>query len=134
MIRRLTLVDFMAHGRTVIDLPPGLTALTGPNNSGKSAVVEALRCLTENPPPKHCIRHGAADLCRNVVTGGKGAKPRAEFGDQGVGRILAPVLAARSGVGDHGDSGHGVPLFRGQRRRTASGSGGGANFQRGRRR
>lgn len=51
----------MAHGRTVIDLPPGLTALTGPNNSGKSAVVEALRCLTENPPPKHCIRHGAAE-------------------------------------------------------------------------
>ncbi|BAH77085.1 AAA family ATPase [Solidesulfovibrio magneticus] len=61
MIRRLTLVDFMAHGRTVIDLPPGLTALTGPNNSGKSAVVEALRCLTENPPPRHCIRHGAAE-------------------------------------------------------------------------
>ncbi|MEF2145857.1 MAG: signaling protein, partial [Desulfovibrionaceae bacterium] len=31
-----------------------------PNNSGKSAIVEALRCLATNPPPKHVIRHGAA--------------------------------------------------------------------------
>ena len=67
MIRRLTLVDFMAHGRTVIDLPPGLTALTGPNNSGKSAVVEALRCLAQNPPPRHVIRHGAAEARVSVT-------------------------------------------------------------------
>jgi exonuclease SbcC len=61
MITRLTLTDFMAHGRTVIDFAPGLNVLTGPNNTGKSAVVEALRCLSENPPPRHVIRHGAAE-------------------------------------------------------------------------
>ncbi|MHC1788245.1 AAA family ATPase [Solidesulfovibrio sp.] len=61
MIVRLTLTDFMAHGRTEFLLAPGLNVLTGPNNTGKSAVVEALRCLSENPPPKHVIRHGAPE-------------------------------------------------------------------------
>lgn len=61
MITRLTLLDFMAHGHTVFDLSPGLNVLTGPNNTGKSAVVEALRCLARNPPPRHVIRHGAAE-------------------------------------------------------------------------
>lgn len=61
MITRLTLIDFMAHARTEFALAPGLNVLTGPNNTGKSAVVEALRCLAENPPPRHVIRHGAAE-------------------------------------------------------------------------
>lgn len=51
----------MAHGRTVMDLAPGLNVLCGPNNTGKSAVVEALRCLTSNPTPRHVIRHGATE-------------------------------------------------------------------------
>ena len=41
------------HAATVLDFPPGLSVLTGPNNIGKSAVVEALRCLTQNPVPHH---------------------------------------------------------------------------------
>lgn len=61
MIRCLTLENFMAHGRTELALGPGLTALTGPNNVGKSAVVEALRCLALNPSPRHVIRHGAKE-------------------------------------------------------------------------
>ena len=61
MITRLTLIDFMAHVRTEFVLAPGLNVLTGPNNTGKSAVVEALRCLAENPPPRHFIRHGAPE-------------------------------------------------------------------------
>ena len=36
-----------------------MTVLTGPNNSGKSSIVEALRCIATNPLPKHFIRHGA---------------------------------------------------------------------------
>lgn len=63
MIRRILLENFMAHEHTVIDLAPGVTVLTGPNNTGKSAVVEALRCLatnpSRNPNPKLFIRHGA---------------------------------------------------------------------------
>lgn len=51
----------MAHERTEIELGPGVNALTGPNNSGKSAVVEALRCVATNPVPKFYIRHGATE-------------------------------------------------------------------------
>ncbi|EPR35495.1 DNA repair ATPase-like protein [Alkalidesulfovibrio alkalitolerans DSM 16529] len=61
MLSRLVLENFMAHGRTEIEFGPGLTVLTGPNNAGKSAVVEALRCLVTNPTPKHFIRHGAKE-------------------------------------------------------------------------
>lgn len=59
MMTRLTLTNFMAHAATTFEFPPGLSVLTGPNNTGKSAVVEALRCLTQNPAPRHVIRHGA---------------------------------------------------------------------------
>ena len=51
----------MAHARTEFALAPGLNVLTGPNNTGKSAVVEALRCLAANPAPRHVIRHGASE-------------------------------------------------------------------------
>lgn len=51
----------MAHERTELELGPGINALTGPNNTGKSAIVEALRCVTSNPVPKHYIRHGAKE-------------------------------------------------------------------------
>ena len=61
MLTRLILENFMAHGRTELPLGPGLTVLTGPNNVGKSAVVEALRCLASNPTPRHYIRHGAKE-------------------------------------------------------------------------
>ncbi len=70
MLVKLTLENYLAHGRTVIELGPGLTVLVGPNNSGKSAVVEGLRCLATNPAPKHFIRHGA-----------KLARVEAEFSD-----------------------------------------------------
>lgn len=59
MIKRILLENFMAHKRTELCLGPGVNALTGPNNTGKSALVEALRCVATNPVPKHYIRHGA---------------------------------------------------------------------------
>jgi exonuclease SbcC len=67
MIRKIILTDFMAHAATEIELGPGLTVLTGPNNSGKSAVVEALRCLAVNPTPKYYIRHGAKEARVEIV-------------------------------------------------------------------
>lgn len=50
-----------------MELGPGVTALTGPNNTGKSALVEALRCVAENPTPKHFIRHGEKEARVTVV-------------------------------------------------------------------
>jgi exonuclease SbcC len=41
MIKRPKISDYMAHKETELELGPGVTVLTGPNNSGKSAVVEA---------------------------------------------------------------------------------------------
>jgi DNA repair exonuclease SbcCD ATPase subunit len=59
LIKNLYLENFMAHQATSIDLSSGVTVITGPNNIGKSAVVEAVRYLVYNPAPKNVIRHGA---------------------------------------------------------------------------
>jgi len=61
MITKIVLENFMAHEHTELELGPGVNALTGPNNTGKSAIVEALRCVSTNPVPKHYIRHGAKE-------------------------------------------------------------------------
>lgn len=61
MITKIVLKDFMAHSHTELELGPGVNALTGPNNTGKSAIVEALRCVATNPVPRHYIRHGAKE-------------------------------------------------------------------------
>ena len=68
MLRRITLENFMAHARTVIDLADGLTVLVGPNNCGKSAVVEALRTLCCNDNADHLLRHGAKQCAITVET------------------------------------------------------------------
>ena len=61
----------MAHKATSIELSPGVTVITGPNNIGKSAVVEAIRYLVYNPSPKNVIRHGAkkAVVCLELDSG-----------------------------------------------------------------
>jgi len=61
MIKKIIIDNFMAHEHTELELGSGLTILTGGNNTGKSAVVEALRCLATNPMPSHNIRHGAKE-------------------------------------------------------------------------
>jgi len=70
VIRSLTLTNFMAHASTTMELAPGLNVLCGPNNTGKSAVVEALRCLSQNPAPRHVIRHGAKEARVEVLLDG----------------------------------------------------------------
>jgi DNA repair exonuclease SbcCD ATPase subunit len=59
LIKNIRIENFMAHQDTSIELSPGVTVITGPNNIGKSAVVEAIRYLVYNPAPKNVIRHGA---------------------------------------------------------------------------
>ncbi len=61
MIKKISLENFMAHEATSLELSPGVTVISGPNNIGKSAIVEALRYLLYNPAPKHVIRHGAKE-------------------------------------------------------------------------
>ncbi|MGE4194908.1 MAG: AAA family ATPase [Pseudodesulfovibrio sp.] len=71
MINKIIIDNFMAHEHTELELGPGVTILTGSNNTGKSAVVEALRCLATNPDrnpnPSLYIRHGAKEARVEVV-------------------------------------------------------------------
>lgn len=59
-LRSLRLCDFMSHRDTCVPLAPGVTALVGANNLGKSAVVAALRAAAYGQSADACIRHGAA--------------------------------------------------------------------------
>ncbi|MCJ2165212.1 MULTISPECIES: AAA family ATPase [unclassified Pseudodesulfovibrio] len=71
MIEKIIIDNFMAHEHTEMELGPGVTILTGSNNTGKSAVVEALRCVATNPArnpnPALYIRHGAKEARVEVV-------------------------------------------------------------------
>lgn len=58
MIKRIELVNFMSHERTVIEPSAGLTVLIGPNNCGKSAFVSALQILCHNVKSNYVMRHG----------------------------------------------------------------------------
>jgi exonuclease SbcC len=65
MIKRITVRNFMTHKATVLELAEGVTVITGANNTGKSALVEALRSIAHNPAHgKTAIRHG--EKCANV--------------------------------------------------------------------
>ncbi|SFM93518.1 AAA family ATPase [Thermodesulforhabdus norvegica] len=59
MIRKIAIRNFMSHKDTVVELSDGVTVISGPNNVGKSALVEAIRCVCENPPAAFVLRHGA---------------------------------------------------------------------------
>ncbi len=59
MIKRIVIQNYMAHKSTSLELARGVTVITGPNNTGKSAIVEAIRSIAQNPPSSRtAIRHG----------------------------------------------------------------------------
>lgn len=66
MIKRIELINFMSHERTVIEPAAGLTVLVGPNNCGKSAFVSALQVLCHNAKSNYVLRHGAKS-CQVIV-------------------------------------------------------------------
>ena len=69
MISRIVLENYMSHGRTVIEPAAGLTVLVGPNNCGKSAVVEALRTVCGEHEGDFMVRHGEKNSAVAVQTG-----------------------------------------------------------------
>ncbi len=68
MIRRIELVNFMSHAKTVIEPAAGLTVLVGPNNCGKSAVVAALQILCRNDNSTFVLRHNERACSVTVET------------------------------------------------------------------
>jgi exonuclease SbcC len=58
----------MSHADSEFELGPCLTVLTGPNNCGKSAVVEALQCVSGNTTGGFMVRHGEREASVTVET------------------------------------------------------------------
>lgn len=68
MIRRIELVNFMSHARTVIEPAEGLTVLVGPNNCGKSSMVAALQILCHNESSTYVTRHHERECSVTIET------------------------------------------------------------------
>ena len=68
MIRRIILENYMAHVRTVIEPADGLTVLAGPNNCGKTAVVDAIETLCRNAIGDYMVRHEASEANVTIET------------------------------------------------------------------
>jgi DNA repair protein SbcC/Rad50 len=51
-IRRIRIEGFQSHASSVIELDPGLNAITGPSDNGKSAILRALRWVLWNQAPE----------------------------------------------------------------------------------
>src|SRR5438067_1797551 len=58
----------MSHAHSAIELADGLTALVGPNNCGKSAVVDAIQTVCENARGSYMLRHGQKECGVTIET------------------------------------------------------------------
>lgn len=50
MIKRIEISNFLSHKAGVLDLDPGVNIIVGATDSGKSAIIRALRWVVENRP------------------------------------------------------------------------------------
>jgi len=63
MLTQLQILNFQNQSRQVIDFDPNVTVLTGPSDSGKSAVIRALRWACTNTPAGDAfIQDGKKDV------------------------------------------------------------------------
>lgn len=68
MIQRVLIENFQSHARSELTFGPGLNAILGPSDNGKSAVLRAIRwALYSEPRGTEFVRFGARE-CRVTVT------------------------------------------------------------------
>src|SRR2546428_4205705 len=93
--------------RTILELPPGVTAIVGPNGCGKSNIVDAIRWVLGEQSPRHLRGEAMEDV---IFTGNveNGPLGMAEVGlllerdETDLARVREP------GTGDEGGGG-GLP-------------------------
>lgn len=56
MIQRVSISNFQSHKNTVLDLVPGVNVIVGASDSGKTAILRALRWLIWNRPSGEAFR------------------------------------------------------------------------------
>ena len=56
MIKKLSIQNFQSHKKSVLEFDPGLNVIIGTSDSGKTAVVRALRWLISNRPSGDAFR------------------------------------------------------------------------------
>lgn len=56
MIQNLKIENFQSHKKTELDLHPGVNVVVGPSDSGKTAIIRALRWLVWNRPAGETFR------------------------------------------------------------------------------
>lgn len=90
-VRRLVLEDFRSYDRAEIDLAPGITALVGPNGSGKTNLLEAIHLLARGDSPR------ARDDAELVRWGATVARVAADAEGDGTSRIEVVIVAPAGG-------------------------------------
>ncbi len=67
MLKSLSIKNFQSHKNTFLDLHPGVNAIIGPTDSGKSSILRALYLLLENKPPIDRMRGWYCDKDDEVI-------------------------------------------------------------------
>lgn len=72
MITEISISNFQSHRDSHLELSDGVTVLLGPSDSGKSAILRAMRWLIENKPTGEAFRsHWGGDTSISLVIDGK---------------------------------------------------------------
>jgi len=92
MITKLSLINFQSHRNTVLEFSPGVNAIVGQSDSGKSAILRALYWIKNNRPSgdafvSHWARNGRGVQVEETSAG-------IEIGDTAIARIRGKALNA----------------------------------------
>jgi len=71
MIKSLTIQNFQSHGKSKLEFHPGVNVIVGSSDSGKSAIIRAMRWIIYNRPSGDSIRSwwGGETSCEITVDG-----------------------------------------------------------------